>query len=168
MQRIFSIIFTVSIFTVFIIAGTGCGSGPPKPAGLPELFPCKIKVIQDGVPLAGADVTLVPLAVTGTVWPVGGQTDASGIAVMRTYGEHIGAPADHYKVVVSKVEVETIVPAAMVDGEYQPAQEKLYDLVVPALGFPPTTTLQIQVVKGTVDYSVDVGGAVRTLKRQPP
>ena len=157
----------VAIFTVFVVL-VGCSKGPSKPEGMPELVPCKVKVVQDGSPLANANVVLIPVAPAGTVWPVGGQTDAAGIAEMRTYGEHVGAPVDHYKVVVSKVKVETLVPATTsADGQYQPAQEKLYDLVAPALGFPPTSTLEIQVVKGTTDYSVDVGVAVQVLKQQP-
>jgi len=158
---------TISVlFTILLAVMTGCG-GSSKPPGFPKLVPCKIKVIQGGAPLAGADVVLVSAAPSGTVWSVGGQTDTTGIAVMRTHGEHIGAPVDQYKVVVSKVEVEVIRPESIRGSMYQGAEEKIYDIVAPALGFPKTTTLQINVVKGTVDYSVDVGAAVRTLKKQP-
>ena len=162
MQRFFTV-----IMTVLIAAGAGCSRSPAKPEGFPELVPCKIKVIQGGAPLVAADVTLIPFDVTGTVWPVGGRTDAAGIAVMRTYGEHVGAPVGQYRVVVSKLETETTAPASTAGDQYRPAQERLYDLVDPALGFPPTTTLQIQIEEGIADYSVDVGNAVRILKQQP-
>jgi len=169
MKRTLSAILP-GILTVLIVAGTGCHRSVPKPPGLSDLVPCKVKVIQDGAPLEGADVTLVPVTPTGTVWPVGGHTNAAGIAEMRTYGTHPGVPADKYKVVVSKVEIEVAqeapVPTAN-SASYQAPKETHYHLVTPALGFAPTTTLEIQVEKGTVNYSVDVGAAVRILKQQP-
>lgn len=160
--------FLLIVFCVLTVGGIGCSQEPPKPPGFPPLVPCKVLVIQDGSPLPGADIVLVPVNPTGTVWPVGGQTNAAGIAEMRTYGVHVGAPIDLYKVVVSKIEIETKEsPPAVEGGLYRPPDQTFHDLVAPVLGSPMTTSLQIEVVKGTIDYSIDVGAAVRILKRQP-
>lgn len=156
------------IFVAIIVGVLGCNSGPPKPPGFPPLVPCKIQVTQGGAPLSGADVTLVPVEASGTVWPIGSQTDATGIAEMRTYGAHIGAPVGSYKVTVSKIEIETLPPKGPVSETYYvPPAQRIYELVAPTFADAKTTTLQIEIVKGTIDYSVDVGAAVRITKQQP-
>ena len=166
MQRILSI-----IFAILLIVAIGCSQGPPRPAGFPVIIPCRIIVLQDGVPLAGADVVLVPVNPTGTVWAVGGQTNDSGVAVMRTHGEHVGAPIDHFNVVVTKFEREVLRPegetTGPMGGMYIPEIANLYDLVDPVFGSASTTTLQIEVARGTPEHTVDVGAAVRILRRQP-
>jgi hypothetical protein len=45
--------------------------------------------------------------------------------------------------------------------------QKIHELVDSAFTSAQTTTLRIEMAKGTRDYSVTVGAAVRILKQQP-
>jgi len=166
-SRYFMRSFLIVVLAVLVVGGLGCTQSLPKPPGFPPLVPCRILVIQDDSPLPDADVILIPVNPTGTVWAVGGQTNAAGIAEMRTHGVHVGAPIDQYKVVVSKIDIVIGEAPPVVEGLYRPPPQTFYDLVNPALGSPMTTTLQIEVVRGTTDYSIDVGAAVRAVRRQP-
>src|SRR5690606_8372893 len=78
------------------------GCGESRPEGLPALFPASVTIEQDGKPLSDATVTLVPTDPALARWPVGGQTDATGTANLKTYMQYEGAPAGSFKVTVNK------------------------------------------------------------------
>ncbi|MDO5566108.1 MAG: hypothetical protein Q4G59_05580 [Planctomycetia bacterium] len=70
---------------------------------MPELIPFEIKVTQDNKPLEGAYVSLKGEKIA---YLVDGVTDSNGVATLMTQGKFRGAPADQYKVAISK-RVET-------------------------------------------------------------
>ncbi len=80
---------------VALTAVVGCG-GPKKPADLPELYPVKITVIQDGQPLEGASVMLNDPSLK-IRFVMGGQTDAQGVAEIKTDAQFPGAPGPSYR-----------------------------------------------------------------------
>ena len=82
---------------------TGCSSGPPRPADMPPLFSTSITVVQEGVPLEGAEVSLFSDDASFK-WTVVGTTNASGKANLMTHAQFSGAPLGTYKVVINKTE----------------------------------------------------------------
>ena len=138
----------------------GCG-GPEKPEGLPELVPCIVKVVQEGQPLAEAEILLHQQDASGTAWTIGGITNDAGEAKIFTYGKFEGSPEGTFKVTVSKVEID---PGEMTrDGAADNA--KVYDLVEPQYSNILKTPLTLDVVKGTSKYEVDAGKIVHTTRR---
>lgn len=142
------------------IVVSGCG-GKKKPDGFPTLYPCEIKIIQDGVPLEGAVVNL--FSEDGSVkWVVGNGTDANGVAKMYTHGDFQGAPTGKYKVTVTKTVIEDA-----------PSQEQLnnpnfvgpmgtaYDYVELEYKSQKTTPLSMEVTSGKNSQEFDVGKAIR-------
>ncbi len=87
------------------VALVGCGpSGPKKPEGLPELFPCSVTLTNGGAPVDGAIVTLCPVDASNA-WSSTGVTDQNGVAEIMTYGDFPGAPVGQYKVTAMKSDV---------------------------------------------------------------
>jgi|YNPMSStandDraft_1061717.scaffolds.fasta_scaffold01314_3 hypothetical protein len=93
-----------------------------------KTYPTKVTITQKGQPLADASVTLHPLDPNGR--GAQGKTDASGVAVMKSFGEGgamaEGAMPGKYKVLVSKV----LVPAgatATEGSDYDAAQSASAD-----------------------------------------
>ena len=87
----------VALGGILFIAGCG---GAKLPADLPKLYPAQIEVTAtDGAKIEGAVVTLSLIGGAGE--PVGGSTDAKGIAKLYTRGQYAGAPAGKYKVCVN-------------------------------------------------------------------
>lgn len=161
--------FLVSIVGLsLVVAALGCK--PKTPDGLPDLQKVNLTVIQDGKPLAEATVMLKSLDSTNT-WTSGGTTDANGVATLVTHGQYQGVPIGKYKVAVSKTIGEgTPPPPTPIDAESARKYDEYmksglkweeFNVVDPQLGVVETTTLEIEVVKGTNDLSVDVGGAVK-------
>lgn len=102
LSRLTSILLVFSLLSFAF----GCG-GQKEPEGLPKRFPLSITIKQDGKPLPEASLTLkAENGGSGQQWPVGGVTDANGVAKINTYGSYAGAPEGKYTVLVSK---ETIV-----------------------------------------------------------
>ncbi len=145
----------------------GCG-GPKKPSDLPELYPCKIKVIQDGQPLEGASVQLNDPASTSR-FVVGGVTNAEGVAELKTDGKFKGAPAGKYKVLISKIfvpEIPNEVPPE------DPEAKKEYDKKINELNAqqadtidvkfkrPTQTPAEIEVTSSGAEAEFDVGAKV--------
>jgi len=137
----------------------GCG-GKKKPDGLPALYPCEIKVLQEGAPLAGATVSLV--SVDGSIkWVVGGGTDDSGLAKIYTHGDFSGAPVGQYKVIITKTIIENA-----------PSQEQLnnpnfagpmgtdYDCVDLQYKSQKSTPLSMEITSGKNSKEFDVGKAI--------
>jgi len=89
---------------VVLVLQMGCNKDTDRPADLPKLFPVSITVTQEGKPLEKATVTMSAKTPDkyGTCM---GETDASGVAVMYTYGFK-GAPLGQYVVSIEKRVVE--------------------------------------------------------------
>jgi hypothetical protein len=85
----------VFIGTVVAIALCACASG----CGYDKV---QFKVTQDGEPVSGATVILVPADSSATL-SASGFTNAEGICSISTLGKS-GAPRGSYKVLVTKVE----------------------------------------------------------------
>ena len=144
----------------------GCGpSLGPRPAGLPNLVPVTITVTQDGQPLADASISLEP-ADDAKNWFAGGMTNSSGQVAIATYGTNKGAPIGKYKVVVTKTINEGLdmYNAAMAKDDKAAADKidvKIFSCVEAKYGDAKTTPLALEIVKGTKDYTVDAGKAVK-------
>ena len=154
-----SICFLWSLFVI------GCGAKGPRPDGFPALVPVTVTVNQEGQPLADAQVSLVP-SDGAKNWFSGGTTDSGGNVTVTTYGAHSGAPVGKYKVVVSKEVHEGLeeYQAAMAREDEAAARRidvKVFACVEAPYREAATTPLEIEVVKGTKNYSVDVGKIVK-------
>jgi hypothetical protein len=90
--------FTTLLLAVLFVSG--CGE--PRPAGMPKLYPASIIVTFEGEPFDGATVQLMPEDAAIARWGPIGQTNSSGVAVLRTDGKYNGAPLGNYKILVSK------------------------------------------------------------------
>ena len=145
---------------------TGCHRDP-RPAGMPKLYPASITVTQEGTPLGGAMVQLIPEDSANSRWGPSGLSDASGIVVLRTNGRYPGAPLGTYKVVVSKQEFE---PHPHPEWANLPEDDpnhwkyvqivenlKAYEVVDRKCGSIADTPLRIEVTAKEKTYSVDVG-----------
>lgn len=135
------------------IAGCTRSLGP-KPDGLPSLVPITLTVTQDAQPLADAKVAFIP-ADGAKNWFTGGTTDSNGQIVAHTYGTHKGSPLGKFKVIVTKeVQEES-------GTEVNAINPKTFSLVESQYGQVTTTPLEIEVVKSSKTFTVDVGKAVR-------
>jgi hypothetical protein len=88
-----------SIVALGVAVFPGCGNQKPS---VPKTYPVSIKVTYRGQPVAGANVTLVPQAQSGT--GAAGATDATGVAKMALPGVADGAIPGKYGVTITKVE----------------------------------------------------------------
>ena len=158
-QRFFH--FFLCVLMLFVV---GCG-GPKKPDGMPALHKTTLTLTQDGAPLAGASVSLVP--VTGAMlWPAGGITDAKGTVNIRTMTQFDGAPEGSYKITVIKTEEEKtgeVVKMSEVDGGATVPVVKTYNVVDKKYQSPQNSDLTLDVKSGKNVKTFEVGKAVREL-----
>ncbi|MDR1480963.1 MAG: hypothetical protein LBJ00_18725 [Planctomycetaceae bacterium] len=145
--------FTILIVVVLFV--TGCGSSS-RPKDLPPLHSCVITVMQDGKPLADARVTLVPEA---GHWNATGSSDTAGVAEMFTSGSYQGVPEGKYRVCVMKI--ETLAGKPSEDDSKPGEPDRNFNLVDPQYSDTLESPLYIGVVKGTKEYKIDVGKAVK-------
>jgi len=155
---------------VVALAAFSLGCGKRAPEGLPNLEPVKLTVTQDGAPCAEAQVNLLAFD-SSNKWSSGGTTDANGVVALVTHGQYKGVPAGKYKVSVFKKVGEGTPPPPLPTDE---ASEKAYNdyyesgqtydlfcLIEKQYTDLNTTPLEIEVVKGKNDITVDVGAPVR-------
>lgn len=90
-----------AISCALLLSLAGCGGGPEKPEGMPDLTPATITVTYQGQPVEGATVTLAPKS---GQYAAAGVTDASGKAVMKTNADFEGVVPGEFLVSISKVE----------------------------------------------------------------
>jgi hypothetical protein len=135
--------------------------GKKKPPGMPTLYSCEIKVIQDGAPLPGAVVNLV--SADGSVkWVVGGGTKNDGIAKMFTHGDFPGAPAGQYKVTITKTVLEDAPTQEQLNNpNYSGPMGTDYDYVDLQYKNRTSTPLTMEVTTGRNTKEFDVGKAIR-------
>jgi hypothetical protein len=146
-----------SVLFIIVLCFSGCG-GQTRPDGMPPLVPCSVLVTQEGVPLSEANVTFIPE--DGSRWSAAGTTNADGIAVLYTLSRYKGVVVGDYKTVVSKT--KTIPGTVASSASYERSEpDKSFLLVEKQYDDPSVTPLRIQVVKGTRDYKVDLGKAVK-------
>lgn len=150
-------------FVCLSLTWYGCG-GTPKPEGMPTLYPCTIKVTQDGQPLAEAIVYLDPVGEKHK-WPVSGVTNVQGVATLSAQAKYLGAFAGDYKLVVTKEEDFQERPDQPVPGsdtEIIPGSPVIrYSLVESQYTSGKTSPQDVTVAKGTNNFTFDVGKAVR-------
>jgi hypothetical protein len=164
----------LSVLVVLVsVALTGCGERLPP--GMPKLYPVSITIVQEGTPLAGAVVQLIPEDPAKIQWGPGGRTDESGVAVLRTNGPYKGAPLGKYKVVVTKSEVEphpNPVPSGPGVTREQLARHmdimrrlKAYNYVETQYGSATDTPLQVEITAKVKTYTLDAG---KPIKKEVP
>ncbi|MDR1491543.1 MAG: carboxypeptidase-like regulatory domain-containing protein [Planctomycetaceae bacterium] len=156
-----TIAFSMAILTASLIAGCQDQS---RPADLPTLFPCAILITQDGKPLDGAVVELVPVDAANAKYRASSATDADGKAVLTTYGFD-GVPAGRYKVCVWKTVVEGVKQFTNADGETVNTNGVDYQTVEPQYSSAETTPHEINIAdKKTPLISFDVGKPIKVKK----
>ena len=156
--------FLLFCSAVFCLVLAGC-SGEPKPDGLPKLYPVSLSFTQEGEPVKDASVRLVAVSESQTNWSVGGSTNATGTAALKTYGKYPGVPEGKYKIVISKYEREQIGNAASM---YDAHGENTYDLIDPSFSSPQTTSLTVDVEPGKKSYDpIDLGKKIRQPIKKP-
>jgi len=163
--------FPVSFVAVGLFLLAGCGSSTPRPAGFPDTVSCVITITQEGSPLAGASVSLIP-ADGAKDWLFGATTDTSGNAKIFTYGTAEGAPRGKYKVVVTKTESESskftmpdesdTVALAQYYRNIENERLNSYTLIEPVYTNADTTPLELEITGKTTE-TFDVGKKVRNL-----
>jgi hypothetical protein len=163
----------LSFCVLFALASLGCGQKTPD--GMPDLQPTMLTVIQGGAPLADATINLKSLD-SSITWTCGGVTDANGVATLVTHGQYKGVPVGKYKVSVSKIVGEGTPPppspideaSAKVYQDYidSGATYEEFDVVDKKFFDVAATPLEVKVVKGKNNLSVDVGEAIREPIRQ--
>ena len=155
----------VTLLSATLVLSLGC-QRETRPAGMPELHPVALTFTQDGTPLAGATVRLVPQDTSNT-WYSGGHTDERGIAVIQTDRKYPGVPAGTYKVTVSKLEMPAPASADLSPLDAPPGGST-YDLVPSEYAHPDKTPLQLTVTAGENQQEFDLGAAVRIERKGPP
>ena len=148
---------------------TGCGE--KRPAGMPRLYPVSLTITQEGTPLAGAVVQLIPENSAHAQWGPGGMTDASGVAELRTNGPYKGAPLGKYKVIVTKSEIESPPspppkgPGVTREdvGKYQTMLNRLkaYNYVETQYGSATDTPLHVEITAKVKTYTLDAGKPIK-------
>ena len=164
------------ILSLTLALAAGCQRAIEKPANLPQLFPLTVTVLQEGTPVPGAFVRLLPDD-PAMPWSCGATTDAGGEAVIKTIGQYPGAPAGRYKVLISKLETPPTTgtdlsnlsvsrkPAAPAPAP--PAGTQSVNRIDPKFALPSATPLAIQVAEGQAEASFDVGAPVREAIKAP-
>jgi hypothetical protein len=136
------------LIVLFVL--TGCDFGSAKPEGFPKkLYPCEVTILQDGIPLLGARVSLSHQDENQKNWGVSGITDTEGVVQFYTYGKWKGAPEGTFKVTVAKY---------LVEGPDN--KEITYTLIDEKFAEPETTPIQLE-VKGKTTQTFDVGVAIK-------
>ncbi|MBQ9813272.1 MAG: hypothetical protein IJM54_08140 [Thermoguttaceae bacterium] len=155
-------IVIATLCVLLAVASTSCKK-EKRPDGMPDIYPCSLKIVQDSAPLADAQVSIVSSDPQIMRFPCGGNTDANGIVELKTMGFK-GAPAGSFKVVVSKIEA-TNRPSSYEEAQQlqeQGAKEESFDLVDRKYADASTTPLSIEVQKSNpAPIELDVGEAVR-------
>ncbi len=153
-----------------ILSAATLGCGPKLPDGMPKLNPTTLTVTQDGQPAADAMIRLKALDASNK-WTSGGTTDAKGVATLVTHGQYKGVPTGKYKVAITKIVGEgTPPPPSPIDAESARVYQEYVDsgatyeefyVVGQEYGFVETTPLEVEIVAGKNDLTIDAGPVVR-------
>ncbi len=148
---------TASVFAV------GCAE-PPKPDGMPELYPCVVKLTQEGEPLVDASILCLSDDSKLIRWAVTGRSDANGVAKIFTMGKFEGAPLGDFAVVVSKNAAATADAASVSDdlgASGTTASEPVVSLVSLEFTEKATTPLRMTVEAKSNEFEFDCGAKVK-------
>jgi hypothetical protein len=156
---------------------SGCG-GVNLPDGMPKPYPVTIMITQEGKALEKVSVLLVSDDVALGQWTAGGESNASGNAVLQTLGKYPGVVPGQYKVILRKREVQARyqnIPDPKVDRDgYEkairqyPIQPKdTWDLIDPKYSDQNTTPESIEVLKKKNNMTIEVGPAVKIKYNDP-
>jgi hypothetical protein len=158
MKKIINAFMLVAAVTL-----TGCNKSN-RPSDLPPLYPCAMTIIQDGNPLGGATVSLVPLEEANAKYQASSITDESGTAVITTYGFD-GVPAGRYKVCVWKTLIEGVEQYQDNYGETVSTTGTEYRTVETQYSDAETTPHEIEITgKKLSPKTFDVGKLVKIKK----
>jgi 5-hydroxyisourate hydrolase-like protein (transthyretin family) len=138
------------VISILFIFSFGCNKNvPPRPEGLPSLYPCKIMVTFGGVPIRGVRVVLVPQT-DNERWRPSGLTDSEGnVELSSSYGFD-GAPVGVYKVSFSLVQEP--------DEEEARRGEPIISLIPLKYSQDKTTeTIEIKSGKNNFNFQLDAG-----------
>ena len=167
------------LFASCILLFSGCG-GEQLPPGIPKLYPATLTVMQDGKPLADAEIIMINVD-PSTNWSAGGVTDQNGVLKLRTMGRYNGAPVGKYKVAVQKTETPDI--SLPYDPPYDPpsdpAELREYNrlvkeirdntfLLVDEKFSIEKTELEVEITPTELKVTVDVSPAVRVKPQVQP
>jgi len=152
---------SILLFPLFLFCG--CSDQSSRPSDLPPLFPCTVLILQDGKPLEGAFVEFH--AVTEQKYQPAAFTDASGNAVILTYG-FSGVPSGTYKVTVIRNIDDDHVYRTDADGEQALVSYNIYKTVEDLYSSVETTPFEIEVISKRVQETFDVGKAIKVLLRR--
>jgi hypothetical protein len=152
-----------------LVVVVGCQPVAETPSNLPPLLPLEVTVLQEGKPVSGAFVRLLPPD-PNMPWSCGGTTGENGVAVIKTIGEYDGAPEGEYKVVISKLELPKLPESSLSNLDAPPPStgSEGVNLIDPKYSRPNTTPLKVKVAEGNATASFDVGPAVREKVQGPP
>lgn len=163
----------IALCALLAVASLGCGK--KKPDGMPDLEPTFITIVQDGAPLAEAMINMKAEDASNK-WTCGGRTDEKGVAAIVTHGQYKGVPVGKYKVSVNKTIGEgTPPPPSPIDAESARVYQEYIDsgatyeefyVVDKKFSIVDTTPLEIEVVKGKNEFTLDVGAATHDPVKQ--
>ncbi|MDO5554968.1 MAG: hypothetical protein Q4G68_14525 [Planctomycetia bacterium] len=144
-----------------LLVSFGCGQA--RPEGMPELVSCTLVLTQEGKPLDGAQVQLVPKAESERTWSVGGVTDAAGTVQVQTHGLYRGAPKGTFAVVVTKTRSEGGRSGnEHASGGMQTRNAVIYTLIDKQYTDSRTTPLEIT-IQGKTKETLELGPAVKEI-----
>ncbi|MDR1270918.1 MAG: carboxypeptidase-like regulatory domain-containing protein [Planctomycetaceae bacterium] len=146
--------------------------------GMPKRYPASLTVIQDGKPLADAQVVLINIDPNSN-WSGGGNTDKNGVVQLRTLGQFNGIPEGTYKVGVSKIAypAHIEIPAEVPYGDKEAMKEynrlvKEYEdntfIVVEQKFSIDNSNIQVTISPENLKTTVDVSPTVRIKCPSPP
>ena len=158
-------IFRYIFFVILGITLSGCNNAPQ---GFPQVVPCTITVVKDGVPLP--EVTVMLVANGGNEWFTAAESNKSGVAEIQTFQRDYtlkGAPVGTFKVTLSqrsqvKSEFTQQQLFDMSPAEKNTVQARRDKLMAESRSFPvefesaATTPISVEVVKPKTDIRLDV------------
>jgi hypothetical protein len=153
--------YLTGIFIFVLLIVNGCSQSIHE--GLPSLYPCSITVIQNGKPLAEANVSLIRLD-GETKWIVCGVTNSSGVATIQTQMRYSGAPEGKYKVRISKTVSEgqaKLVPSGDAEQPLSTGDIPSYFVIDPKYDHFNTTPFEISINNSKNKESFDVGQSIK-------
>ena len=161
-----SLVTFLFVFMSFGLSLFGCGKGAPP--GFPEVVPCVVTILKDGVPLP--QVTVLLVSEGGKEWFVSGESDTSGITkintILTSYSK-LGAPEGTYKVTLFQVPQVSGGKSQQEIFDMSPAEKAAYkqkmdQLIKESRSFPMefeshlTTPISLEVAKAESKYTIDV------------
>ena len=158
---------TALLLCLSLLLLSGCGT--PKPEGMPDLYPVKVKVHDSGTAMSGIGVEFYKTEGASS-YSLGGMTDSAGNAEILTISGKFsgkGLPAGSYRVVLRQridmpselQEDESVDLSDSARQELEKKRKKFRDdnlKFSPKLSSPTETPLNIEVSQSGSELDVDV------------